>query len=77
MLRTNRDCVVKWSVQGKVHHPTGGGYRITHEGIPMVLPATGGISYNVHIGILLLDGPVIMLSLVSLSEMKIKMKMLH
>ncbi len=50
MLRTNRDRVVKWSVQGKVHHPTGGGYRITHEGIPMVLPATGGISYNVHIG---------------------------
>ena len=30
MLRTNRDRVVKWSVQGKVHHPTGGGYRITH-----------------------------------------------
>lgn len=50
MLRTNRDRVVKWSVQGKVHHPTGGGYRITHEGIPMVLPATGGISYNIHIG---------------------------
>lgn len=50
MLKTNRDYVVKWSVQGKVHHPIGGGYRITHEGVPMVLPATGGISYNVHIG---------------------------
>lgn len=42
--------VVKWSVQGKVHHPMGGGYRISHDGCPMVLPATGGISYNVSIG---------------------------
>ena len=50
MLKTNKDKVVKWSVQGKVHHPLGGNYRITHEGIPMVLPATGGISYNVKIG---------------------------
>lgn len=49
-LKTNRDKVVKWSVMGKIHHPVGGGYRITHEGIPMVLPATGGISYNVRIG---------------------------
>ncbi|MGL5312713.1 MAG: DUF4438 domain-containing protein [Peptostreptococcaceae bacterium] len=50
MLKTNKDKVVKWSVQGKVHHPLGGNYRITHEGIPMVLPATGGISYNVKVG---------------------------
>lgn len=50
MLKTNKDKVVKWSVQGKVHHPTGGTYRITHEGKPMILPATGGISYNVKIG---------------------------
>lgn len=49
-LKTNRDKVVKWSVMGKIHHPIGGGYRITHEGVPMVLPATGGISYNVKIG---------------------------
>lgn len=49
-LKTNRDKVVKWSVMGKIHHPVGGGYRITHDGIPMVLPATGGISYNVRIG---------------------------
>lgn len=50
MLKTNKDKVVKCSVQGKVHHPTGGTYRITHEGKPMILPATGGISYNVKIG---------------------------
>jgi len=50
MLKTNKEKVVKWSVQGKIHHPLGGGYRITHEGIPMILPATGGISYNVKIG---------------------------
>lgn len=50
MLKTNVGRVVKWSVQGKVHHPTGGGYRISHDGFPMVLPATGGISYNVSIG---------------------------
>lgn len=50
MLKTNRDKVVKWSVQGKVHHPLGGNYRITHEGVPMILPATGGISYNVKVG---------------------------
>lgn len=50
MLNTNKPQVVKWSVQGKIHHPVGGGYRITHEGVPMILPATGGISYNVKIG---------------------------
>ncbi|MGL4736096.1 MAG: DUF4438 domain-containing protein [Cellulosilyticaceae bacterium] len=50
MLNTNKPNVVKWSVQGKIHHPVGGGYRITHEGVPMILPATGGISYNVKIG---------------------------
>lgn len=50
MLRTNQDRVVKWSVQGKIHHPIGGNYRITQDGVPMILPATGGISYNVSIG---------------------------
>lgn len=50
MLKTNRNSVVKWSVQGKIHHPIGGNYRITHEGKPIVVPATGGISYNVKVG---------------------------
>ena len=50
MLRTNEGRLVKWSVQGKVHHPLGGNYRITQEGVPMILPSTGGISYNVSVG---------------------------
>ena len=50
MIKTNKEKVVKWSVQGKIHHPIGGNYRITHKGNPMILPATGGISYNVKIG---------------------------
>ena len=50
MLKTNRDRLVKWSLQGKIHHPLGGNYRITQDGKPMVLPATGGISYNVKVG---------------------------
>lgn len=52
MLRTNIDRTVKLSVQGKIHHPayTISPYRISHEGEPMVLPATGGITYNVKIG---------------------------
>lgn len=49
-MKTNRDNVVKWSVQGKVHHPIGANYRIDHDGKPMILPATGGISYNVKVG---------------------------
>ena len=50
MVKTNKENLVKWSVQGKIHHPLGGNYRITFDGKPMVLPATGGISYNVKIG---------------------------
>lgn len=50
MLKTNKEKVVKWSVQGKIHHPIGGNYRISNDGKPMILPATGGISYNVSIG---------------------------
>lgn len=52
MLRTNREKVVMQSVQGKIHHPTGGNmpYRISHNGEPCILPATGGICYNVKVG---------------------------
>lgn len=50
MLKTNKDKLVKQSLQGKIHHPTGGTYRISHEGNPRILPATGGITYNVKIG---------------------------
>ena len=50
MLKTNKEKLVKWSVQGKIHHPQGGNYKISSEGVPMILPATGGISYNVKVG---------------------------
>lgn len=52
MLKTNIDKTIKLSVQGKIHHPsyTPSPYRINYDGEPMVLPATGGITYNVKIG---------------------------
>ncbi|SHK48218.1 DUF4438 domain-containing protein [Paramaledivibacter caminithermalis] len=50
MIKTNKDKLVIQSVQGKIHHPLGGNYRISHEGEPRILPATGGITYNVHVG---------------------------
>ena len=52
MLTTNEKKLVMQSVQGKIHHPTSGAspYRISHEGEPCILPATGGITYNVKIG---------------------------
>lgn len=49
-MKTNKNRLVKWSVQGKIHHPTGGNYRITNDGEPMILPATGGITYNINVG---------------------------
>lgn len=49
-MKTNKDKLVMQSLQGKIHHPLGGNYRITHEGEPRILPATGGITYNVSIG---------------------------
>lgn len=50
IMNTNKDRLVMQSVQGKIHHPLGGNYRITHEGHPQILPATGGITYNVGVG---------------------------
>lgn len=50
MLKTNKEKLVMQSVQGKIHHPLGKNYRISHEGEPRILPATGAITYNVHVG---------------------------
>lgn len=49
-LKTNRNKVVMHSVQGCVSHPKFGGYRVSTEGKPMVIPGTGAISYNVKVG---------------------------
>ncbi|MBC8589641.1 DUF4438 domain-containing protein [Wansuia hejianensis] len=52
MLKTNRKNLVIQSVQGKIHSPMMGPspYRISHDGIPMILHGTGGITYNYQIG---------------------------
>ncbi|MGM0640418.1 MAG: DUF4438 domain-containing protein [Thermotogota bacterium] len=50
MLKTNKDKLVMQSVQGKIHHPGGKNYRVHNEGEPMILPATGGITYNFRVG---------------------------
>lgn len=50
MLQTNREKLVKLSVQGQIHHPLGGTARITSEGKVVALPAIGGITYNVKVG---------------------------
>ncbi|MCK4233739.1 DUF4438 domain-containing protein [candidate division WOR-3 bacterium] len=52
MIRTNRSKVVMISVQGKVANPCKrtGGHAIDRNGIPFLLPGTGGITYNVKTG---------------------------
>ena len=53
IVSINSDRLVMQSVMGEVHHPAMGPnpYRInTVDGMPMVLPGTGGITYNVSIG---------------------------
>lgn len=51
MLRTNEASLVKLSVQGMITPPLmRGAYRVDREGVPFVLPGTGGIAYNVKVG---------------------------
>lgn len=51
MLKTNVEKLVKLSVQGQITPPMQrGAYRVDREGVPFVLPGTGGISYNVKVG---------------------------
>ncbi len=52
MLRTNRDKLVKISVIGEVVSPTVSSavYRVSADGEPVILPGTGGITYNVRVG---------------------------
>ncbi|RJS85918.1 DUF4438 domain-containing protein [Candidatus Bathyarchaeota archaeon] len=51
MLRTNVSRLVKISVMGEVSSPVfRAAYRISSDGVPMVLPGVGGITYNVRVG---------------------------
>ena len=51
-MRTNRQKLVMLSVAGQVSSPTmtEAGYRIGSTGSPVILPGTGGITYNVKVG---------------------------
>ncbi len=49
----NASQLVMLSVMGEVHHPLvrpKAPYRVSADGIPLVLPSIGGITYNVFIG---------------------------
>ena len=51
MLKTNVGSLVRLSVQGQITPPLQrGAYRVDREGVPFVLPGTGGICYNVKVG---------------------------
>lgn len=52
MLKTNRDKLVMQSMLGAIHHPVGPPipFRLGRDNQAHVLPATGGITYNVKNG---------------------------
>ena len=50
MTRINAEKLVKVSVMGEISSPTASPYRISADGRPLVLPGTGGITYNIRIG---------------------------
>ena len=50
MIKTNVDKLVKISVMGEISNPTTSPYRISADGKPLVLPGTGGITYNIRVG---------------------------
>ena len=51
-LQINHPDLVMVAVMGQIAHPVGAAnaYRIGHDGVPRVLPATGGIVINKRIG---------------------------
>ena len=52
MVKYNKDELVMISVIGEVSSPRSGSspYRVSPDGVPRVLPGTGGITYNVRVG---------------------------
>jgi hypothetical protein len=52
VTRINADRLVAVSVMGQIAHPIGRGapHRVGHDGVPRVLPGTGGIVLNQRIG---------------------------
>ena len=51
-IRLNRSELVMMAVAGEATQPSipGGLYRVTHDGRPVVVPGTGGITPNVRVG---------------------------
>lgn len=51
-LKTNRERLVRLSVQGEISHPDvwSRSYDVGFDGVPRLLPGTGGIVYNVRVG---------------------------
>lgn len=52
LLRTNRDRLIRISVQGEISHPDTWtpAFDVGFDGVPRMLPGTGGIVYNVRVG---------------------------
>ena len=51
MLKTNKYRLVKQSVLGEIQHPTTGGtYRTTFDGKPLLVPGGSGIKLNFRVG---------------------------
>ncbi|MBN1755375.1 DUF4438 domain-containing protein, partial [bacterium] len=50
-MKTNKDKVVMMSVQGTVAPPGGArNHMVSKDGMPFLLPGTGGIVYNIKVG---------------------------
>ncbi len=51
-MKTNADKLIMVSVVGQISSPTmaDSGYRIGSSGSPVILPGTGGITYNLRVG---------------------------
>lgn len=49
-MKTNEQKLIKMAVQGQVMPAKCYGWEVTQEGVAAILPATGGITYNVRVG---------------------------
>jgi len=59
-MRTNADALAVLSVMGEVIHPKASrdtAWRVGADGVPRALPGTGGICYNVRVGMRALGWP--------------------
>ena len=58
MIKTNKDKIIKLSVQGEVSAPIASAVgKVSSDGTVFNLPGTGGITYNLKIG----DMPVVLI----------------